>query len=58
MIKFKYYLGERVDTTQNASVTELFPALAFKIEDPVTNPYTMDKIPAKIVYNKMVSTDI
>ena len=35
-----------------------FPALAFKIDDPVTNPYTMDNIPAKIVYNKMVSTDI
>ena len=31
MIKFKYYLGERVDTTQNASVTELFPALAFNM---------------------------
>ena len=31
MIKFKNYLGERVDTTQNASVTELFPALAFNM---------------------------
>ena len=29
MLRFKEYLLERVDTTLNASITELFPAIAF-----------------------------
>ena len=52
------YIDNAVYVVDAISCIFAFPALAFKIDDPVTNPYTMDKIPAKIVYNKMVSTDI
>ena len=32
MLRFKEYLLERVDTTLNASITELFPAIAFNMK--------------------------
>ena len=32
MLRFKQYLLERVDTTLNASITELFPAIAFNLK--------------------------
>jgi len=48
MIKFKYYLGERVDTTQNASVTELFPALAFNMNFKPRSPEDFKKFLYKL----------
>ena len=56
MLKFKTFLEEavRVDTTQNASVTELFPAIAFNmkfkpqsVEDFKKFLYTLDHAKAK-----------
>lgn len=60
MIKFKTYLEEkRVDTTLNASITELFPAIAFNmkfkptgVEDFKKFLYTLDMNKAKKSYDK------
>ena len=32
MLRFRQFISERVDTTATASITELFPTLAFNLK--------------------------
>ena len=54
MLRFRQFISERVDTTATASITELFPTLAFNLKFKEKVHFSNGKIPLRNILKKLL----